>query len=381
VKESFLSAMNEVKQLVLSRRLGAATALVQSRLGIPAEPSEREPSQAPHFEEAQRKLAAGLADLRPRSGHQGAPLRSRPRFPAPGSLVRPASARRAPPLPPGAAFLHHVHAGAAGRRAYRLYVPAATLEGPRPLIVMLHGCTQDPEDFALGTRMNAYAEVGNFLVAYPEQDGTANASRCWNWFEPAHQGRGAGEPAILAAIVADIAARLPVDRSQVFVAGLSAGGAMAAVLGASYPDVFAAIGVHSGLAAGSASDIMSALSVMRSGKSTARLDRDVRRGSPRAIVFHGAKDRTVHPANGARVAGLDGSTRSYAKVDSGTVDGRSYTRTVLRDSIGIPTVEHWQVDGLEHAWSGGDPEGSYADPCGPDASREMIRFFLRPRDR
>jgi poly(hydroxyalkanoate) depolymerase family esterase len=236
---------------------------------------------------------------------------------------------------------------------------------------MLHGCTQNPEDFAIGTRMNALAEERGFLVAYPEQPRAANSSLCWNWFEPAHQRRGGGEPAILAGIVEAVAADHEVDRARIFAAGLSAGGAMAAVLGAAYPDLFAAVGVHSGLPTGAADTVGTALALMRSGLGGGH---GTARGA-RAIVIHGAADRTVNPLNGERLAGL-GEAAKGARVEEGSTQGRRYTRTIRPAGGETPAIEHWRIEGLGHAWSGGDAGGSHTDAAGPDASREMLRFFL-----
>nr|WP_244546109.1 PHB depolymerase family esterase [Aureimonas phyllosphaerae] len=237
---------------------------------------------------------------------------------------------------------------------------------------MLHGCTQDPEDFATGTRMNEIAEEANLLVAYPEQDRSANAHLCWNWFDPAHQRGGSGEPAILGGIVEDIARSHAVDRERIFAAGLSAGGAMAAVLGSARPDLFAAVGIHSGLPYASARDVGSALAVMRSGKAAAR------GGVPSVptIVFHGTRDTTVHPANGDRLAGLNPAEQTGGDTITGAANGRAFTRTRCPARGSRPVVEHWRVEGLGHAWSGGNASGSFADPIGPDASREMVRFFF-----
>ncbi|WP_336740472.1 PHB depolymerase family esterase [Aureimonas altamirensis] len=261
------------------------------------------------------------------------------------------------------------HSSPHGRRAYRLYVPASSLPGPRPLLIMLHGCTQNSGDFALGTRMNEVAGERGFIVAYPEQARSANMSLCWNWFQPADQARGSGEPAILASIAAEIMQEHSIDRQKVYVAGLSAGGAMAAILGATYPDLFQAVGVHSGLPYRAAHDISSAISVMRTGKTSGVVKNKVP-----TIVFHGANDGTVHPDNGVNTAVL--AEASMASAECGTVNRRRYVRTIVPQMDEVPALEHWSIEHLDHAWSGGDPRGSFTDALGPDASREMIRFFL-----
>jgi poly(hydroxyalkanoate) depolymerase family esterase len=260
---------------------------------------------------------------------------------------------------------------------YKLFVPAGGASQsamPRPLIVMLHGCTQDPEDFAAGTRMNEHARECGALVLYPEQAQRANGQKCWNWFKAQHQQRGRGEPAVLAALTLDIAVRYQADRSRIYVAGLSAGGAMAHVLGNCYPDIFAAVGVHSGLPHRAANDMMSALSAMRAGASAPLPDPGS--VSPPVIVFHGDADTTVHASNG--IAILAGA-RPCEAIEGRTPGGTRYTRTLYAASPGRGDAEHWRVHGLGHAWSGGSTQGSYTAPHGVDASGEMIRFFLTHR--
>ncbi|MGI4977162.1 MAG: extracellular catalytic domain type 1 short-chain-length polyhydroxyalkanoate depolymerase [Janthinobacterium lividum] len=259
-------------------------------------------------------------------------------------------------------------------RPYRLYVPGSYDGRPVPLVVMLHGCTQSAADFAAGTRMNEAAEAQGCLVAWPEQVAAANASRCWRWFEASEQGRG-GEPAIVAGITREVMAEYAVDPARVYVAGLSAGGAAAAVLGAAYPELYAAIGVHSGLACGAARDTVSAMAAMRQ----ARPGRAAGRAMP-AIVFHGDSDSTVHPGNADAViaqagGGEDGGwTR---RVERGQVPGgRAFERVCHAGPGGAVVLEQWTVHGAGHAWSGGSAAGSYTDPKGPDASGEMLRFFL-----
>ena len=246
--------------------------------------------------------------------------------------------------------------------------------------MMLHGCTQSPDDFAAGTRMNLLAEEFGFLVAYPAQPKSANPSKCWNWFRPGDQSRGQGEPALLAGIAQQIATDFPIVRSQIYAAGLSAGGAAAAILGATYPDTFAAVGVHSGLACGAATDIPSAFRAMRQGHSGAK---PYRRAGPSqpipTIVFHGDSDTTVSPVNGEHViAQAKASADLKRSIRSGcSRGGVKYTCIVEADEAGRTIVEHWVLHGCGHAWSGGSADGSYTEPRGPDASREMIRFFFQ----
>jgi len=270
--------------------------------------------------------------------------------------------RRRPRL---ARFVTRTYVNGAGRRKYKIYVPSAYDGQALPLVVMLHGCKQTPDDFAAGTRMNELAEALGFLVAYPAQSAMANVQRCWNWFKPANQQRDAGEPSVIAGITRKVIARYNVDTRRVYVAGLSAGGAMAAIMAQTYPDLFAGAGIHSGLAYASATDAYSAVSAMRGHA----------RGEAAAlpvptIVFHGDHDSTVHHSNGEKVIAM----LEKALVQTGEAAGRAYTRTVLQSEKG-KGMEHWLVHGAGHAWFGGNPRGSFADPQGPDATREMLRFF------
>lgn len=313
-----------------------------------------------------------------------------------GETVRSLKARKAPrsggvrpgrgmtaevPLSEGAAFRNLHYSCAAGTRRYRLYLPASTGESLRGLVVMLHGCTQNPEDFAAGTGMNAVAEANRLVLVYPAQTSRDNQMACWNWFRPGDQTRGAGEPAIIAGLTEGIQAEFGIPRDRVFVAGLSAGGAMAAIMGETYPDLYAAVGVHSGLAFGSANDVRSAFNAMQ-GQGLASEEHGGSRGNrgvvPRVIVFHGTADSTVHPANARRIiARQAGDPSRIRRSDHAPEPGvRGYSRLVLPGEDGAPALECWMIDGAEHAWSGGHPSGSYTDPHGPNASAEMIRFFL-----
>lgn len=266
----------------------------------------------------------------------------------------------------------------AGTRPYKLYIPTRYAGQPLPLIVMLHGCTQNPDDFASGTRMNTLAEESGCFVLYPAQTAAANRSRCWNWFRRADQRRDQGEPAILAGMTRECISRYAIDPRRVYVAGLSAGGAMAAVLAAAYPDLYAAVGVHSGLAVGSAHDVQSAFAAMQGTSAGRSAVRKTTAKSIPVIVFHGDRDKTVHPRNGEQVISESLDAGAASSVERGNVPGgHAYTRTVQRDSSGRVVLEHWVVHGAAHAWSGGSPSGSYTDPKGPDAARAMLRFFLQ----
>ncbi|MPR08009.1 PHB depolymerase family esterase [Microvirga tunisiensis] len=290
-------------------------------------------------------------------------------------LVGPIPTRAPAPLPEGARFEERSFANEAGSRAYKLYIPSGYTGQPVPLVVMLHGCTQSPDDFAAGTQMNELAEEQTFLVAYPAQAQAANVSKCWNWFNAADQQRDRGEPSLIAGITRQIMRDFSVEPGRVYVAGLSAGGAAAAIMGSTYPDLYAAVGVHSGLACGAARDMPSAFAAMRQGG--APYHSGAEQLVP-TIVFHGDRDTTVNPVNGEQVIAQSkaGSDLRSTVTRRQAPGGISYTRTVACDDSGHPMLEHWALHGAGHAWSGGSPSGSYTEPRGPDASREMMRFFL-----
>jgi poly(hydroxyalkanoate) depolymerase family esterase len=291
-------------------------------------------------------------------------------------LLEPAVVRAPKPIPDGARFEERVFANAAGSRHYKLYVPSRHTGAALPLVVMLHGCAQSPDDFAAGTRMNDVAEERTCLVAYPAQAQSANISKCWNWFNANDQQRDRGEPSIIAGITREIICDLPVERGRVYIAGLSAGGAAAAIMGWTYPDLYAAVGVHSGLACGAASDVPSAFAAMRTGAARSPHHDGARSIIP-TIVFHGDRDTTVNLVNGDQVI-TQAKAAAYLRADviQGEAGGLHYTRTVHVDEGGQPVLEQWVLHGGGHAWSGGSTVGSYTDPRGPDASREMIRFFF-----
>lgn len=280
--------------------------------------------------------------------------------------------------PSAGTFVAKSISGAAGKRDYKLYIPAIASHSPhelRPLIVMLHGCTQSADDFAAGTRMNFAAEREGCYVAYPEQIASANTQKCWNWFDRTHQTRDQGEPSLIAGIARQIMRDHSIDPKRVYIAGLSAGGAAAAVMAEVYPDIFAAAGVHSGLACGVAQDMPSAFAAMQ-GRHAPYTSA---RGAPMpTIVFHGDADHTVHPRNGADVVAGAAAGQTYSHhVETGTSPGgRRFTRSIQSDTAGNSLIEDWVVHGAGHAWSGGSPAGSYTDPRGPDATTEMLRFFL-----
>jgi len=279
------------------------------------------------------------------------------------------------PAPGGSRFETGSFTNAAGTRNYKIFVPGSYLGQPMPLLVMLHGCTQSPDDFAAGTGMNDLAEEQGFLVAYPEQARAANISKCWNWFNAGNQRRDQGEASLIAGITQQIMRDFAVLPGRVFVAGLSAGGAAAAIMGSAYPELYAGIGVHSGLACGAASDMGSGLAAMKQG-ATALL------GEPGkvvpTIVFHGDRDKTVNIANAGQViAQSRGKAALSSAVIEGEAAGRRYTRTVFSAKPGQALLEEWVLHDAGHAWSGGKAAGSFTDPHGPDASREMLRFFFQ----
>jgi poly(hydroxyalkanoate) depolymerase family esterase len=374
MKPRFLDAMGEALNLVRKSNLVEATALLRKALSGEEASRRSDP-------EARLELPPGSTLAPPTRRPLGEVLRAlRARNPMPPD---PACAPEAPEAPPahdfGERFASRTYRGPAGSLNYRLYVPADHRERDLALLLMLHGCTQNPEDFALGTRMNDLADEFGLVVAYPHQPRRANPSGCWNWFDRRHQNRGSGEPARLAGLVQSLAREFGVKRERVFAAGLSAGGAMAEVLAATYADVFDAVGVHSGVPYKSAVDVPSALAAMK-GSAAVDLAPAVANDSRcRKIVFHGGADLTVHPMNGERILEqAECSPNPLKRSDlDWQIDGGRLRRTVLKDPEGRPVVEHWFVEGGGHAWFGGDARGTYTQSVGLDASRVMVRFFLK----
>lgn len=400
----FAGAMRAATKLTRAQKLMEATRIIQSALLLGLGQTEPEDEPAVELRAIERPAIDITPDVAPPTaawtdqvtsaawpvGDIAATL-GQARLPSFGldglARVKP---RKSLEIPEGARFLSRSYACAAGRRSYKLYVPSGHhAGGRRPLVVMLHGGTQDPDDFAAGTRMNDLAEEHGFLVAYPSQCKSANPSLCWNWFKPEDQVRGSGEPSIIAGITSEIVAEHDVDPQRVFVAGLSAGGAMANVMAATYPEIYAAVGVHSGLPYRSATDVAAAFAAMRGDPALLGRQRKTRSTSDhalrvRTIVFHGDADHIVHPSNAAKI--IEEHARggdSVERVRAQSSASRTYTRAVTRDKTGTAVVEHWLIHGSGHAWSGGSADGTYTDPHGPDASREMLRFFLEepPRSR
>jgi poly(hydroxyalkanoate) depolymerase family esterase len=382
----FAAAMRAATKLTRAQKLMEATRVIQSALLLGRGPTEPQDEQAIEVRAIEPPTIDITANVTPTvtlpMGDVAATL-GRARLPSIGleglARIKP---RKPLEIPDGAQYLNRSYACAAGRRSYKLYVPGRQHAGRRPLVVMLHGGTQGPDDFAAGTRMNALAEEHGFLVAYPSQCKSANPSLCWNWFKPEDQMRGAGEPSIIAGITNEIVSAYDIDPQRVFVAGLSAGGAMAAVMGATYPEIYAAVGVHSGLPYRSATDVPSAFAAMRGDPGLQRRPRKTRPDSDhalrvRTIVFHGDADHIVHPSNAGNIVEAHAKTGdSVERVKAQSSASRTHTRAVTRDKTGTVVVEHWLIHGSGHAWSGGSADGTYTDPQGPDASREMLRFFL-----
>lgn len=393
--EGFLAQMREATKLLQTEGPAAAAAVIQRALhgAAPGDGGHDEAlTRAPAMPQAWRKTGQA-----PETGdaHESAGSRRR-RPPAArseeiedidfvdvrkdGKDIRDSGGR----------FVSASCTNHAGTRNYKLYIPGGYKDEPLPLVVMLHGCTQNPDDFAEGTGMNRLAEEGNFLVAYPEQGQAANATQCWNWFQPAHQQRGQGEPSIIADITREIATAYRVDTRRVYIAGLSAGGAMAAVVAAAYPELYAAVGIHSGLPCGVARDLPSAFAAMKRSRARApQMKAKVRTPASiavpvPAIIFHGDADATVHPENADQiwrqfVPDSDRAELEKAVRQGRAPNGRSYTQTIVSDGSGRPVGEKWIVHGAGHAWSGGSRNGTYTDPQGPSASQEMMRFFLQRR--
>ena len=347
--------MRDALRLTGSGRLKEATALIHASLGA-ARPKARRAAALGDAPERRQPDAApsGVRDDRGASFKASAPPHARP------------SSR--------ASFAEHTFSNDAGTRSYRLFIPTGYDRAPLPLVVMLHGCTQSSADFAAGTRMNEVAEAANVFVAYPEQPRGANMSKCWNWFRTGDQHRDRGEPSLLAGITRQIMLDYRIDARKVFVAGLSAGGAAAAIMGHEYPELYAAVGVHSGLACGAARDLQSALAAMRSGAPAGRAGRPAK--PVPTIVFHGTADRTVHPSNAGHVIAEAVPANEKVELSRGcSSSGMAYARKVYKQGR-HPDAEEWMLEGVGHAWSGGSAAGSYTEPKGPDASREMMRFFL-----
>jgi poly(hydroxyalkanoate) depolymerase family esterase len=372
MKSRLLDTMGEALSLVSKSRLADATAVLRNALSGGKVGGAGAPEASPPFGGARHLVAPARRSL----GEVLGALRAG-RAPWPKTAYAPEKA----PSPDafGDNFTSRSYRGAAGSLNYRLYVPPDHAGRDLALVLMLHGCTQNPEDFALGTHMNGLADEFGLIVAYPHQPRSANSQGCWNWFDKRHQHRGSGEPAKLAGLAQSLANEFGVGRERTFVAGLSAGGAMAEVLAATYPDVFDAVGIHSGIAYKAASDVPSAFAAMKGTAISEPALKVVAERDCRKIIFHGGADATVNPANSQRI--LDEARRGADSLKQIDLDWRieagRVNRTVLNDSAGRAVVEHWFVERGGHAWFGGDARGTYTQSVGLDASRVMVRFFLK----
>jgi poly(hydroxyalkanoate) depolymerase family esterase len=377
LNENFLAQMREATQLLQSSGAAAATAAIQRALhgGAPdADASAQMPDTLVDLNLTPAAPNETFSRMRKHAARWQQTLAEQP--------VEDVDAVTESGQPTRGKFLSGSCSTKAGTRGYKLYVPENQGGEPRPLIVMLHGCKQNPDDFAAGTGMNAVADESGCFVLYPAQAQRANGSNCWNWFHTADQRRDQGEPSIIAEMTRKVMREYNVDARRVYIAGLSAGGAMAAIMADAYPDIYAAVGIHSGLPVGAAHDLPSALAAMKKGAAVEARMREGRTDPGRrtvpAIVFHGDRDSTVHPRNGEQTLAqcVGKGTGGGATVEQASVPrGRSYRKTTHRDSGGNVIAEHWLIHGAGHAWSGGTRNGSYTDPKGPDASREMLRFF------
>lgn len=374
--DSFKAAMLEAARLTRAGRIADAASLIQQTLG-----------GAIHSVDLREGGREGRAESEIIEG-ECAVVDDRTGVPDTESSAGGAARNRASEETErgeGDRFIAGSYGNAAGRRQYKLFIPVQASSRPetigRGLIVMLHGCNQTADDFAVGTRMNQLAGALGYCVLYPMQVAAANGSGCWNWFEERDQLRDCGEPSIISGMTRQIVQSLSVDPGCVYVAGLSAGGAMAATMAILYPDLYAAVGIHSGLPYGAARDLVSALKAMRQGASGVVPPR-VRQEAPPvpAIVFHGDADAIVHPANAFQVVAqlCSGTSAPVTElhVEQRHVNrGPAYSRRLFSDQEDRLRAELWLVQGAGHGWLGGNPSGSFTVPRGPDASCEMLRFF------
>jgi poly(hydroxyalkanoate) depolymerase family esterase len=382
------TAIKEAMRLTRDQNLAEATRVLLQSLSVGGANTRTQQSTgkheslvAPRIESIDHVAPTGEGSMEHVRLPLGSALARLRRGELPGVSLSPGALARLGKRPKvqvreGASYLSRSFACEAGSRPYKVYVPAKLSGVKAPLVVMLHGCTQNADDFAVGTGMNGLAEEHGFIVAYPEQPISANHLGCWNWFDGAHQLRDSGEPSIIAGLTRELVSDMNLDPQRVFIAGLSAGGAMADVMSVTYPDLYAAAGIHSGLAHGVATNQASAFMAM---SGNAR-DQQTRGGQnrTRTVIFHGASDGTVHPTNAERIlmeacAAINGKHEQTTQ--RGLSNGLHYSRTIITDRTGV-RLEYWAVEGLGHAWCGGSPEGSHTEQRGPDASREMVRFFL-----
>lgn len=382
---SFKDSLSQAKALTLQGRLVEATKLIQAGLRVPLASTSDATKRSFGVEGAFVDVESSTSTV------DGTELVSTWReqkaeamdieFREDKDLVAPFSTPVATNIETTpASFSQHTFQAETLLYTFRLFIPSRALtDSLIPVVVMLHGCKQNADDFARGTAMNIIAEREKFIVVYPEQIRQENSMGCWNWFEPKHQMRVQGEPAMIATLVTKVLEEHRGDPSRVYIAGLSAGGAMAALVGQLYPEIFAAVGVHSGLAPTSAHNVASAFTVMRKGPGRASR-RPI--GLP-VIVFQGSGDKTVAPSNAQAIvnAELEAHTKRgeallrLSNEESKSSAHRIVTRELWMDSSGKCQVESWNILSAPHAWAGGDPSGSFTDPQGPSASEAMFRFF------
>lgn len=361
MNDDFMAAMRQTLDAVRAGKPAHATRLIQGALSGKADPAAPQPAQKPG-----RPADAALRQSRPLSQVIADLVARRP-----GQAANLGGPVRTPDLPEGSVFERRRHEGPHGARDYRLFRPSGRKAPVRGVVMMLHGCTQTPEDFAAGTGMNRHAEDNGLIVLYPEQTRGDNMQLCWNWFRPGDQRRDGGEAALLADLGAGVLSEFGLADAGLFVSGLSAGGAMAALIANTHPDLVSAASIHSGLAPGSAQDVVSAFAAMR-GEATGTAEAL----KVPAIIFHGSADATVAPVNAGRLAGPMSGASERTGVDA----SRRFDVLSGRNESGH-LVEVWRIDGAGHAWSGGLDGGSFTDPLGPDASAESLRFFLQVLDR
>ena len=277
-------------------------------------------------------------------------------------------------------FTDGVFAARGRRMHYKLYTPVGSARRKMPLVVMLHGCTQSAADFASTTSMNTLADELGFLVLYPQQSRAANMNLCWNWYSPGHQARGYGEPACIASLTRVVARICNADDARIYIAGFSAGAAASAIIGSAYPELFVAVGVHSGVAKGDIEGLNAALTAMRKGHGPRKVSGAKPVPMLPTILFHGDDDKIVHPKNAEdfvdHLGGAHPTPLRRTEEKGATALGRSFTRAIFQDANNDVLMESWTIHGAGHAWSGGGAFATYTDPLGPSASREFMRFFL-----
>jgi poly(hydroxyalkanoate) depolymerase family esterase len=385
MNEDFNRDMASATRLTQAGKLVEATTLLQRLLRGSVAPAETKTEPSPAYLNSP-VIDATAVTIPETVASQSVVRRFLSRLKSGGDQTARHEAKQNPasrpthPVPVSGQFIAGSFSNDAGSRNYKLYIPTKHARPARPLVVMLHGCSQTADDFAAGTRMNICADEHDCFVVYPEQAKSANASKCWNWFNGTEQVRGRGEPSLIAGITREVVKTYNIDPRRIYIAGLSAGGAASATLAETYPDLYAAVGIHSGLACGAARDMPSAFAAMSGRAQSSLLERAADRQFVPTIVFHGDRDATVHPRNGANVVARANSMADLQSLtETGSAGGRSYRRSVYRDGRGNAVIEDWLLHGAGHAWSGGSTLGSFADSKGPDASREMLRFFLSHR--